>query len=192
MSTMNKTATTITMSTSSTAPTPANTAITTPSRIQNPLKEEAARLFHCATSSSLALRSPSLTRMRECRYPLRFSKYNNIALTNHLTLALLSTLAVASSLRRVAADQTFTGQWNGEWLANSNGYSDYDHDDDGSETRVYSMWWDFLSCAILCMHHYLPTYFWYWLAISWCICRPHPPFPTGKKTVKKPCHPTVL
>jgi hypothetical protein len=139
MSTMNETSTPNTMSSASTTDTSANTTIT-PSTIQNPLKEEAARLFHCATSSSLALRSPSLTRMRECRYPLRFSKYNNVALTNHLTLALLSTLAIASSLGEVAADQTFTGQWNGEWMANSNGYSDYDHDDDGSETRVYSMW----------------------------------------------------
>jgi hypothetical protein len=57
-----------------------------------------------------------------------------------LILALLS----ASSLL-VAADQgDFTGQWNGEWQANSNGQYSHYYDDDGvaadDEHRVYHMW----------------------------------------------------
>ncbi|KAL3783380.1 hypothetical protein HJC23_013425 [Cyclotella cryptica] len=127
------------MSSSSIADTSANTAIT-PTAIQNPLGDDAARLFDCPTFSSWVRRRPIPTRLRQCGYPLRFSKYYNAALTQRLTLALFLALTLASSLGGVAADQTFTGQWNGEWLANSNGYNDYDYGDDGSESRVYSMW----------------------------------------------------
>jgi hypothetical protein len=45
----------------------------------------------------------------------------------------------------VAADQgDFTGQWNGEWQANSNGQYSHYYDDDAvaadDEHRVYHMW----------------------------------------------------
>lgn len=101
----------------------------------NPLAEEASRLFYCATSSDI--HSPSPTRFKTCRYPLRFSKYNHGALIHAvMSLACLFLMMCPSSVS--AEDDGFTGQWNGEWTAQTNNGGD-DHAVI-DENREYSMW----------------------------------------------------
>lgn len=81
----------------------------------------------CAQSSPLKKSRPS--RHARCRSTKQSQTY-------YLPTILLLTI------RHIAAeDGSFTGQWNGEWTANSNSNNMYDDDAVGDENRVYSMWY---------------------------------------------------
>ena len=102
----------------------------------NPLTVEAAHLHDCATSSDIHSLSP--TRFRKCRHPLRFSKYNYGAST-HVVSSLACSFFVMCQSPVSAEDGGFTGQWNGEWTAQTNNGGDDDavrYENNGE----YSMW----------------------------------------------------
>lgn len=82
--------------------------------------DDASRLFHCATAPPSTRNSPSLTRMKRCRYPIRFSKFDHASFTN--AIVLISALVTAA----MADDGSFTGEWDGQWQANSDGQNNDD------------------------------------------------------------------
>lgn len=142
--TMNKTSTAAeTMSYAFQLPAPSTAARPTLAltAAHDTFEEGVNRLPQCDASSVSTLRLP---RLRRCRYPPRFYKHAAMT-TSKINSTLILALLSASSLL-VAADQgDFTGQWNGEWQANSNGQYSHYYDDDGvaadDEHRVYHMWW---------------------------------------------------
>ena len=87
---------------------------------------DATRLFHCATAPPSTLHSPTLSRITRCRYPLRFTT------SNSLNVILIALVGVAMG------EDGFTGEWNGEWQANSN--NDDNDDGRGGANGAYSMW----------------------------------------------------